>query len=111
MSENHKCSLEEWQAYWRIGQIRMIASPGFALQLDIAREEGLLAPLLAGDSDTVARLASECIESLSARIHWVYPSQPTEQSQAEPDQAALELVREIPENMGLEPSRPSNRND
>src|SRR3954463_3626647 len=68
-----RCTDEEWRAFWRIGQIKEIASPGFARRLNLAREEGLLAPLLAGDSDTVARLASECIESLSEQICWVYP--------------------------------------
>jgi hypothetical protein len=67
------CTEEEWQAYWRIGQIKEIASLGFARRLTIAREEGLLAPLLAGDSDKVASLASECIALLSVRICWVYP--------------------------------------
>ena len=68
-----RCSDEEWQAYWRIGQIREIASPGFVRRLEIAREEGLLIPLLAGDLGTAEILASECIKSLSGQIHWVYP--------------------------------------
>lgn len=68
-----RCTDAEWAAYWRMGQIKLILLPLFARQLEIAREEGLLTPLLAGDRDTVERLASECIESLSAQIRWVYP--------------------------------------
>lgn len=79
-STKPRCSDEEWRAFWRIGQIREIAEPGFARRLEIAREEGLLALLLAGDRDGVERVASECIESLSAQIRWVYPQPVSELS-------------------------------
>src|SRR5271154_2140299 len=65
---------EEWRAYWKLLQIDGIASPEFANRIDLARELGLLAPLLAGDQETLKRLAAECKERLSAQIHWVYPS-------------------------------------
>jgi hypothetical protein len=79
---DNRCSDDEWRAYWRIGQIREIASPGFAYRVNLARELGLLAPLLAGDSDKVATVASECIESLSAQIHWVYQQPSPEPSRS-----------------------------
>jgi hypothetical protein len=64
---------DEWQAYGKLLQIKGLASPGFAYRVNLARELGLLTPLLAGDWDTVERVASECTESLSAQIRWVYP--------------------------------------
>src|SRR5271154_4382714 len=67
---------EEWRAYWKLLQIDGIASPEFANRIDLARELGLLAPLLAGDQETLKRLAAECKERLSAQIHWVYPEAP-----------------------------------
>src|ERR1700730_11510789 len=95
-TSDNQCSDDEWRAYWRIGQIREIASPGFARRLEIAHEEGLLAPLLAGDSDKVARVASECIESLSAQIRWVYPPPLPDQSQLEDTQARRETSPALP---------------
>jgi hypothetical protein len=80
----------EWEAYWIIGQIKEIASPGFAHRLEIAREEGLLEPLLAGDLDRVAQLASERIKFLSAQIHWVWPSADIELFPPKEDQESIE---------------------
>jgi hypothetical protein len=39
-----QCTDDEWRAFWLLGQIKEIASPGFAHRVKIAREEGLLAP-------------------------------------------------------------------
>lgn len=59
---------EEWTAFWKMGQIREIASPGFANRVALAREVGLLAPMLAGDSEAVAKRASELLATLSDQI-------------------------------------------
>jgi hypothetical protein len=50
-------------------EIKGIASPGFARRVNLARELGLLTPLIEGDWEAVERVASESISSLSALIH------------------------------------------
>lgn len=64
-----QCLPEEWAAFWKIGQIRALASPGFAAQVNLARAEGLLVPILEGDLGSVEKLASELLAALSAQIH------------------------------------------
>jgi hypothetical protein len=60
---------EEWRAYRKLLEIKGIASPGFARRVNLARELGLLTPLIEGDWEAVERVASESISSLSALIH------------------------------------------
>ena len=76
----------EWRAFWTIGQIKEIASPGFADRVALAHAEGLLAPMPAGDQGAVQTRASECIAALSAQIRWVYP-------QVRTDTSTLEVCR------------------
>ena len=74
-NETQTATLEEWAAYWKMGQIREIASPGFADRVALAREVGLLAPMLEGDSAEVAKRVSELLATLAAQIRSQY--QPT----------------------------------
>ena len=74
-----------------------------AAQLEIAREEGLLTPLLAGDRDPVVRLACERIALLSARIRWVYPPPSPESSQTENEKASADSVPAVIPYTVLEP--------
>lgn len=64
----------EWSAFCKIGLIRSMTSPLFADEVSLAHEVGLLAPLLAGDRETVGKRASELIESLSRQIASRYPT-------------------------------------
>jgi hypothetical protein len=72
MSASDQCSPEEWTAFWKMGQIREIASPGFAGRVVLAHEEGLLSLILAGDLESVEKRASELLTILSAQIHSEY---------------------------------------
>jgi len=95
-----KCTPEEWAAFWKIGQIRAIASPGFAAQVNLARAEGLLESLLLGDSDMVARRASELIASLSAQIRPEYPPAPDQFVAIHPPHAdVVPPLSVVPSNM------------
>ena len=69
-----ECTPEEWYAFWKIGQIREIASPGFAYRANLARELGLLDAILAGQEEEARQHALEWIAVLSAQIRWVYPT-------------------------------------
>jgi hypothetical protein len=40
MDKMPECSPEEWAAFWKIGQIKAIASLGFAAQVSLAHAEG-----------------------------------------------------------------------
>ena len=64
---------DEWHAFCKMGDIKEIASPRFARLVNLARVEGLLGPLLAGDQEVVQRCASEFLDALSAKIHSQYP--------------------------------------
>lgn len=47
-----------WAAFYRMYDLREIASPRFALLIKLARAEGLLTPLLAGDTETMRRASA-----------------------------------------------------
>jgi hypothetical protein len=71
-SSDARCTHEEWTAFWKIGQIRGIASLEFAGRVSLARELGLLDALLQGDLAMAEKLASEAISTLSAQIRSQY---------------------------------------
>ena len=73
MSESGKCTSEELAAFWKIGQIKEIIAPGFAYRVNLAREEGLLDAILAGQTEEVRERASKSIAALSVRVRWRYP--------------------------------------
>ena len=72
--QSPRCTEAEWRAFYKIGQIREIASPGFADRVALAHEEGLLGPMLEGDQAAVQRRASQCIAALSAQIRYMCPA-------------------------------------
>jgi hypothetical protein len=57
-----------WAAFYRMNDLREIASPRFARLIELAREEGLLVPLLAGDSETVEKAAAALREKLCEEV-------------------------------------------
>jgi hypothetical protein len=65
--------LEEWEAFWRIGQIREIVAPGFAYRANLAHEEGLLDASLAGRDEVVQAPASKLIDALFEKVRWRDP--------------------------------------
>ena len=60
-----QCADEGMAAFHKMYDLKEIASPRFARLIGLAREEGLLAPLLAGDSETVEKVAAALREELS----------------------------------------------
>jgi hypothetical protein len=69
MSDDRQLALAQ-----RILDIREISEgPQFAYQLGLARELGLLAPLLAGQREAVASRASELIASLREQMRLACP--------------------------------------
>jgi hypothetical protein len=91
-SEIHEftATADEWRAFCMMGDIREIASPRFARLVNFAHAEGLLAPMLAGDSEAVQRRASELLDTLSAQIHSQYPATPIQHPRQLDDRVAAE---------------------
>jgi hypothetical protein len=74
-------SAPEWdpvekRAYFKMFDIRQIASPGFVHLVNLAHEEGLLALILAKDLKAVHLSASELLASLAGQIYSWYPQVP-----------------------------------
>jgi len=63
---------ERWSAFFTIGEVQMIATPGFARRARLAREQGLLDSVLADDRQELLGRASELISRLAAQIHPEY---------------------------------------
>ena len=72
---DHPSGVGGHEAFWTIGQIRLILEPGFAYRVKLAHEEGLLDAILAGREEEVLECGSRLISALSARVHWRYPQE------------------------------------
>jgi hypothetical protein len=59
---------ETWRAFFSIGDVEEIASPGFGRRVRIARELGLLDKLLQDDQEALSEYASDVKSRIMAQL-------------------------------------------